>query len=309
MFSDPLLAPKMGHINIMCRFPGCGFGGRDNSMFSQLLAMAGFFAQGHPFRMLNSRAEQFQSGIKRHNSRTRVQLAVSDDLKFQAFTFDIEMDGGGQKNYSFAVPADAAVNSASGYTIPRIDAAFRSFASTNVPAGSMRGFGSVQAQFAVESLIDETAHALGQDPLELRLNNALRPGMAVITGSVPLTTTRFADVVQALRMLPLWAARCKFKQEQATPQTLYGVGAAVCMQSFGSNQDSVLAAVSVDTDGRIVLQTNAIDMGNGAATTLTLTTALSLGFNADDIRMGETARSTCCSSNRIDARRAEPSVA
>ena len=46
----------------------------------------------------------------------------------------------------------------------------------NPPCGAMRGFGAVQACYAIESAIDRLAGELGIDPLELRLRNALVEG-------------------------------------------------------------------------------------------------------------------------------------
>ena len=43
----------------------------------------------------------------------------------------------------------------------------------NPPCGAMRGFGAVQTCFAAEAQMDKLAAALGIDPIELRLLNAI----------------------------------------------------------------------------------------------------------------------------------------
>ena len=48
----------------------------------------------------------------------------------------------------------------------------------------MRGFGAVQTCFAGEAQMDKLAAALGIDPVELRLLNALAPGDVLPTGQV-----------------------------------------------------------------------------------------------------------------------------
>ena len=48
----------------------------------------------------------------------------------------------------------------------------------NPPCGAMRGFGAVQNCFAHEAQMDKLAAALGLDPVELRLRNALAPATA-----------------------------------------------------------------------------------------------------------------------------------
>jgi CO/xanthine dehydrogenase Mo-binding subunit len=42
--------------------------------------------------------------------------------------------------------------------------------------GAMRGFGAPQVCFGYESHMDDIAKALGIDPLEIRLRNALKEG-------------------------------------------------------------------------------------------------------------------------------------
>ena len=50
--------------------------------------------------------------------------------------------------------------------------------------GAMRGFGAPQVCFAYESHMDDIAHALGIDPLEIRLRNAFHEGSSSPTGQV-----------------------------------------------------------------------------------------------------------------------------
>ncbi len=54
----------------------------------------------------------------------------------------------------------------------------------NAISGAFRGYGSPQVAFASELQMDKLAEALGIDPLELRLKNALDLGDATITGDV-----------------------------------------------------------------------------------------------------------------------------
>jgi CO/xanthine dehydrogenase Mo-binding subunit len=68
------------------------------------------------------------------------------------------------------------------YTIPTL--AFNSYVvwTNRVPSSSMRGFGVTSASFAIETHMDRVAAALGMDPWELRLRNAIRAGDLTPTG-------------------------------------------------------------------------------------------------------------------------------
>ena len=60
----------------------------------------------------------------------------------------------------------------------------------------MRGFGAVQTCFAAEAQMDKLAAALGIDPVELRLLNALAPGDTLPTGQVIAGSLPVAEVIR-----------------------------------------------------------------------------------------------------------------
>src|SRR5207247_7293048 len=64
------------------------------------------------------------------------------------------------------------------------------------PCGAMRGFGAVQTCFAAEAQMDKLAAALGIDPVELRLLNALGPGATLPTGQVIEGSLPVAEVIR-----------------------------------------------------------------------------------------------------------------
>jgi CO/xanthine dehydrogenase Mo-binding subunit len=67
----------------------------------------------------------------------------------------------------------------------------------------MRGFGAVQACYAIESAMDRLAGALGMDPLELRLRNALVEGSVLPNGQPADGPTPVRELLEHLRDLPL----------------------------------------------------------------------------------------------------------
>src|SRR5260370_17681148 len=71
----------------------------------------------------------------------------------------------------------------------------------------MRGFGSVQNCYAHEAQMDKLAAALGMDPVELRLRNALETGDQMITGQVIDGPVPVAELLQRVRAFPLPASR------------------------------------------------------------------------------------------------------
>lgn len=280
---------KVEQVVINCCYPGGGFGGRDSSDFPLYLALAAVAEPGVTQRIVSSRFDQFQGGLKRHPAQIDVELAFDADGKFQALHSTLTLDGGGQNNYSFAIQNVGARNATSGYAFPRSWVDSVANPSIAVPAGSMRGFGSFQSSFALECLIDEAAGALGMDPIDLRLKNVLTDPQPVHTGALPIERINSDVLLQKARSCELWAERSKVKAARQTGSKLYGVGMALAVKSFGKNPgDTCLAGLSFDKEGRLHLHTNAVDMGNGSATTLPLAVADVLGRPADTVSLGVT---------------------
>ncbi|MBI2247443.1 MAG: molybdopterin-dependent oxidoreductase, partial [Armatimonadetes bacterium] len=73
----------------------------------------------------------------------------------------------------------------------------------NPPCGAMRGFGAVQACFAYEAQMDKLAHALGIDPVELRLQNAVRTGSVLPTGQAIHGSAPVREVIRKCWAIPM----------------------------------------------------------------------------------------------------------
>src|SRR5712692_2373162 len=88
------------------------------------------------------------------------------------------------------------------------------------------------------------------------------------------------------RANPMWTNREAECRRRSGGATAYGVGFALANQAFGTGNDGVFGRAELAPDGTITVTTNAVDMGNGAATSLALSTARWLGANAFSIEMG-----------------------
>ena len=73
----------------------------------------------------------------------------------------------------------------------------------NPPCGAMRGFGAVQVAIGHEAQMDKLAAALGMDPVELRIRNAMAPGSRMPTGQRSTEPAPVAELLERLRAMPL----------------------------------------------------------------------------------------------------------
>lgn len=284
IFSNPLCALGVKKVNFIAAYPGGGFGGRDTSILCLFLGIAAAYSK-RPVRIVHDRFEQFQAGIKRHASRCEVTLAVDSNRKMQAIRNYVYLNGGGRRNVSGYVAQVAGLQATGPYAIPLADIWSRAERTRAVTAGSMRGFGTVQSLFAVETLVDEMADHLGMDPIELRRQNVLLPTMTIDTGA-PVAPPGLAEMCERAAAHGLWQERDRRRSAAAKGPAAYGVGFALGMKNYGTGADAALDEVAIDPDGRITVTTNVIDMGTGTATTLAIATAGLLGANAAEVKTG-----------------------
>jgi CO/xanthine dehydrogenase Mo-binding subunit len=264
---------------------GGGFGGRDHTPFPLYIALAAMFFPGRPVRLAQDRYQQFQGGIKRHAFKMHTRIGVDRATgKMIAFAADHVLDGGGMANYSASVAAVGATGALGVYDVPKVDVTTVALHTRGVPAGSMRGYGTLQTMTALEVLVDELAAALPLDPIEFRRRNALRTGGRTMTGNPYKVSVRTPEILDKLENHPIWRNRADEKIRAASG-TVVGTGLACATKDYGTGADCVLSAVEIDAQGRIAIRADAVEMGTAVGTALANRVALHLGGVADEVTL------------------------
>src|SRR5262249_7264442 len=150
----------------------------------------------------------------------------------------------------------------------------------NPPCGAMRGFGAVQVAFAHEAQMDKLAAALGIDPVELRIRNAMAPGSLMPTGQVIPSPAPVAELLERLRAMPMPPAAPDGERDLrelpgGVSNTTHGegvkrgVGYAVGFKNVGFSEgfdDYSTARVRIERDAEgplVTVHTAAAEVGQG----------------------------------------------
>jgi len=162
---------------------GGAFGAREDlSMQAHACMLA--LKTGQPVKISYSRPESFVGHVHRHPGRLAYEHGADRDGTLVYVKARILLDGGAYASSSTAVIANATCFSAGPYRCPNATIDGLVVYTNNPPCGAMRGFGSVQNCYAHEAQMDKLAAALGMDPVELRIRNAMETGTEMITGQV-----------------------------------------------------------------------------------------------------------------------------
>jgi len=150
-----------------------------------------------------------------------------------------------------------------------------------VPCGYFRAPGEVQTLFAVESHMDMMAEALGLDPLEFRLRNALREGDTRSTAK-PLRDPRGLEILHRVSEISGWQ-KSKPRPAKGKPNVLLGRGVAFGDRKIGTGESNI--ELIVEPDGSLRLITSVRDQGAGAYTMHRQVTAEIIGLDAELVRI------------------------
>ena len=181
---------------------GGAFGAREDlSMQAHACLLA--LKTRRPVKMSYSRPESFVGHVHRHPGTLRYEHGATRDGKLVYVKARILLDGGAYASSSTAVIANATCFAVGPYQCPNATIDGIVVYTNNPPCGAMRGFGSVQNCYAHEAQMDKLAAALGMDPVELRIRNAMETGSEMITGQVVDGPVPVAELLRRVRAFPM----------------------------------------------------------------------------------------------------------
>ena len=178
----------------------------------------------------------------------------------------------------------------------------------------MRGFGAVQTCFAGEAQMDKLAAALGIDPVELRLLNALKPGDVLPTGQTITGSMPVAERIRAAAALeppaPEELPRDPLRLPGGAGNTTRGegvrrgVGFAVGFKNIAYSEgfdDYCAARVRLLADGSAEVHCAAAEVGQGVTGVILQVARTELGI--DDVRLAPDQTATVDSAGSASASR------
>jgi xanthine dehydrogenase D subunit len=276
---------------------GGAFGAREDVNLHIHLCMLALYTN-RPVKMVYRRSESFTGHVHRHPARMWFRHTANEQGDLLRVEARIVIDGGAYASTTAAVLANACYFAVGPYRCDSVSVDGVGARTNNPPCGAMRGFGAVQSCFAYEAQMDRLAEALDMDPLELRRRNALTTGDEMSTTgqriSTPLPT---AEVIETLRAMPLPEADRTILPggsglTSEPKDVVRGVGYAISIKNLGFSEgfdDYSQARVRLTAEGAIV-ETAAIEVGQGLVTVLAQIARAALGISKAEVRHLDTSK-------------------
>ncbi|NLT21666.1 MAG: molybdopterin-dependent oxidoreductase [Syntrophorhabdus sp.] len=260
-----MIAPGLGvepeKLRLIQNPSGGTFGYKFSPTMEALLGVACMATNRPVFLRYNYYQHLTYTG-KRSPFWMKVRYGADREGKLLAMESDWSVDHGPYSEFGDLVTVRGAQFIGAGYGIPNIRGEGRTVCTNHAWGSAFRAYGSPQSFFAGESLMDELAAKMGEDPLELRARNVYRSGDTTPTGQTPEVFC-FAEMIDKLR--PLYQEAKRKAKADSTGDVRKGVGISLGIYGCGlDGPDSSEIRVELNPDNSVTVFNAWEDHGQGA---------------------------------------------
>ncbi|MCD6425285.1 MAG: molybdopterin-dependent oxidoreductase [Anaerolineales bacterium] len=270
---------------------GGGFGGKED-IVGQIHAAMLAQVTGKPVKILYDRHESLLVHPKRHATQINVKLGLKKDGTLTAAQTELYGDTGAYASLGAKVMGRATTHSTGPYIVPNVKIDCYAMYTNNPPSGAFRGFGALQAAFAIECLMDQVAEELGIERVELRRKNALRVGSVTNTGQHLTESVGLLECIEKTEkeMLAYTGGEDPFlaREVEGEPNKRRAWGFAVTFKNTGLGEgapDNASAEIELLEDGIVETRISSAEIGQGLVTVLQMITAEELNLPIDQVRV------------------------
>ena len=261
-------------VHVRAKFVGGAFGSKGAVRPHVALAAMCAKQTGRPVKLLLTRRQVTFTSGHRPETIQRFALGAERDGKLASIVHE---------GFSSCSATDPFIEAFTTLTHGLYEAPNRGFAQQivylNEPQPTnMRGPGETSGMYAQECAMDELAHELGIDPLELRRIN--EPDREPLTGRA-YSNRRLLQCIETGAEAFGWDRRQQVPRSTREGNQLIGYGYATA--TYPLKGSPCQARCRLGDDGQILIQSSTHDFGNGIATSARQIAADALGVTYDDI--------------------------
>ena len=259
-------------VHVIKEKVGGGYGSKQDILVEDLCGYATWLT-GKPVYYRNTRQEEFIANSTRHPMRLTVKMSGNKDGKITGIYMDVRANTGPYGNHCLTVPMNASSKTLPLFKVENMYYDLTTYYTNIPPTGAYQGYGAPKGYFAIMSAMDELAHKLGIDSLEMAKKNVVDEGymLEILKGLgegregtvVPVGSCGVKEALeQGARMID-WGVR----EKSDDPDWEIGKGFAMIQQGSGlPGLDQSNAQCKLLPDGSFVLLSGGADLGTGLDT-------------------------------------------
>jgi aerobic carbon-monoxide dehydrogenase large subunit len=281
---------------------GGGFGSKLNVYAEEALALVLARRLDRPVKWTETRTENYQATIHGRDQVQDLEIAATRDGRILGYRADVKADLGAYLQLvTTGTPMLGAFMYPGIYKLEAHALTITGVFTTKTPTDAYRGAGRPEATFAIERLVDDLAHELGMDPIELRRRNWIAheefpfdsiTGLTYDSGNYEAAT----DKALALFGYDELRAEQQRRRDAGDPVQL-GIGVSTFTEMCGLAPSRVLGALNYRAGGwehasirmlptgTVQVITGTSPHGQGHVTAWSQIAADALGVDFDDVEV------------------------
>lgn len=269
-------------VRVISPFVGGGFGSGLRCWPHTIVAALAARVTRRPVKLVLSRKQMYFGTGFRPSYEYRLRLGSDRRGRLNAAIHEIDAETSSFETFTEAVMSAGQML----YSMPNVRQVYRTVPlDVNTPIW-MRGPGFASASFVIESAMDELAHELGVDPIELRRRNEPREDEST---NESFSTRRLSECYTVGAREFGWDRRDPRPRSTRDGDQLIGLGMAAGVYDPG--RFPAQARARLDADGTAVVEAATSDMGPGTYTSQTQVAADALGLTMRTVtfRLGDSS--------------------
>ena len=273
-YTAKLLGMELSDIRVTPAEIGGGFGGK-TLVYIEPVALALSKKSGRPVKIVMTREEVFRASGPTSGAVIEVKIGAKKDGTITAAQAVLKFQAGA---FPGSPVQPGCMTCFTMYDLKNVSITGYDVVSNRPKVAAYRAPGAPISTFATESAMDELAHKLGIDPIELRLKNAAKNGTKAPYGPT-LQNIGYIETLQAAKTHPHYATKLGPNQGR-------GVASGFWFNIGGEST----GAVHVNEDGSVSVVTGSPDIG-GSRASMAMMVAEVLGIAVEHVRpvIGDTA--------------------
>lgn len=291
-----ILGKPASCVTIETRRMGGGFGGKETAatLWAAHCAIAAL-KLNRPVKCRLDRDDDMIATGKRHAFQFDYKVGFDDAGLLEAVEFSVAANCGYSEDQSLAILDRAIYHMDGAYYLPNVR--INGFSCrTNICSGmAYRGFGSPQANFAIERVMDAIAHHLQLDPLKLRKRNLYDNARRSVTHyDWPVSDFVLPRILAELEVSSDYESRRAAIKEFNASSAYIKRGIALMPLKYGvgftaSFLNQAGALLHIYQDGSVSLNHGGTEMGQGLFVKVAQIVAEELQIDVDRIRVTSTS--------------------
>ena len=299
VLAEAVLKRPKESVRVLVGDIGGGFGQKTNLYPEDGIVAYAAIKLNRKVRWRGDRTDEFVGGTHGRDLTSTGEFAL--DAKGRVLAYRVRSVGGTgaylvrRRRSSFRWCSGPFVQTGV-YDLPLVHYEVKSVMTNTAPVGAYRGAGRPEAVFIVERLMDAAARQIGMDPRTIRKVNYIKPAQLPYTNAVGQVydSGAFAHMLERASELADWDGFAARKKAAKKKGLLYGRGLTSYIEWTGGRAHTEKVSLHATAEGRIILHSGTMAMGQGLQTTYTQMVSASLGIPMDkiDVVQGDTDLAT-----------------